>query len=335
MKYAIALVTAIFTILIMNFIDSRSAEERVGAATPPPTSTPLVEQRQPITADNAADLTLQRLFDNGTNRTTAFDVSEDIAIAQRNIVQISPLHDLLQLPDTYATLEDYTIMALRLMPSDDVRLAVDGDGVMYVGTAQQLRPLAAHDTEVTTASFNHNGSLLATGDVEGRVVIWDVATATLLTEIVASVQVPITALAFDADGTMLATGSTNHEVRLWRVEDGSMVTTLGNPTEAVVDLAFSPDGQTLAAASDAIWVWDIPSGDVVWQLPFRVQSVAFSPNGTVLATGGATMRLWDTTSGQLLIELDRAVTDIVFSSDGTAILTADEMGLVFHWGIDA
>ncbi len=80
------------------------------------------------------------------------------------------------------------------------------------------------------------------------------------------------------------------------------------PIRAVLAVAFSPDGRTLATGSfdGTSRPWDVATrrlaggalaGDVG-----LVNSVAFSPDGAILATGGqdGTVRLWDVANHQLI-----------------------------------
>jgi WD40 repeat protein len=66
----------------------------------------------------------------------------------------------------------------------------------------------------------------------------------------------------------------------------------------VWDVAFSPDGRTLASSADdgAVKLWNVASLQEATTLHGHrgpVSAIAFSPDGKHLASGGWAVRLWN------------------------------------------
>lgn len=141
-------------------------------------------------------------------------------------------------------------------------------------------------------------------------------------------------LAFAPDSSALVTADPDGPRTLLFFDPtlGTTVDPAPGHTSPVVALAVSPDGATVACATDlggdpALAVWDVDTGRSRWaQSHPRLSDVRFSPDGTVLAGAargvGYPVRLWDARTGRLTGKLDAdgdAVRSLVFCRDGRLV----------------
>src|SRR5262249_39889275 len=124
--------------------------------------------------------------------------------------------------------------------------------------------------------------------------------------------------------------------------NGVTLITLSSPS-AVRALAFSPDGQRLAAATDGglTQIWSTPPAAGEAQARgLATPSGPTQPGGDVgLSTDGkwvatasrdGTAKLWDASTGQLLLTLagsGRGLNGLAFSPDGARLITSGDDGL--------
>ena len=115
--------------------------------------------------------------------------------------------------------------------------------------------------------------------------------------------------------------------------------TFGN----ALSVAFSPDGQLLAAGTDTgeIWIWQVPERKPLLILQEHtdwVRTVTFSPDGSMLASCGddQTVRLWDVNTGQCLRTLQGHtdwVRSVAFSPDGCIVASGSQDQSVRLWQV--
>lgn len=146
---------------------------------------------------------------------------------------------------------------------------------------------------------------------------------------------PVRALAFSPDGAVLAAGG-YHELLLFDPQSGSLTRRVGNLDQQTYAVAFSSNGQILAAASGAPgksgeYKMFVPqTGESLRSLallPDVALAIDFNADGSRLAAGGAdnTLRVFDTGTGreELAVEAHTDwLLDVVFSPDGSKVICA-------------
>ena len=89
-----------------------------------------------------------------------------------------------------------------------------------------MRELRGHKGSVLSAEFSPDGTILASGDSRGRVMLFDVASGRRIAELKAHKE-RCFGLAFSRDGMYLATVSWDRLVKIWDVETRQLITSLG------------------------------------------------------------------------------------------------------------
>ena len=184
-------------------------------------------------------------------------------------------------------------------------IAFSPDGSVFITTVKNavqlwdvttwhiMEILAAHSGEIHSVTFSHDGQILATGDYNGTIKLWDIATR-----------------------------------RNIRTIDGHKHPDFDRDYNLVSSLEFSPDDKILASASwdNTVKLWNVDTGDEIATLNHvgSVYTVAFSPDGTMVVSGGSggpqrreTLKVWDAGTGSNIATFDgETVKSIDFSSNG-------------------
>jgi WD40 repeat protein len=219
-------------------------------------------------------------------------------------------------------------------------------------------------SSVVSVSFNPDGSLLATGDVEGKICLWRVVDGKQILTLKGHTGW-IWAVTFSPDGKTLASCSHDSLIRLWDVQtidfkrsntanlaeasdashlSGTCLKTLRGHLNRVWTIAFSPDGQLLASGSDdqTIRLWNAHDGTCLTVLQGHtggVTSVSFSPNGQLLASASdnSSIRLWSIDHGTCLRTLHghtRWVWAVAFSPDGQTLASGSDDRTIRLWEVE-
>ena len=197
-------------------------------------------------------------------------------------------------------------------------------------------------------AYSPDGRWLASAGDDRTIKLWDTTTGQAIHTLVANQYV--LALAFHPGGARLASAGGDPKggvrtVTLWDVATGQAIRTFQQGhTEAIVQLAYSPDGKTLASTSrdGTVKLWDSDAGSLIRTLTDhhdggRARSPSAVDGKTLFSAGGnePTIRIWDVATGQIAVHLKDTSGILALSADGKTLATGSTDGTIKLWNIAA
>ena len=201
------------------------------------------------------------------------------------------------------------------------------------------------DEGIFAVGMTPDGHLVATGDQNSMVRLWDARTGVKTADLTGH-EGDIVCLDIDRDGQRLATIGFDG-IRIWRLPSGELERLLPTKRGTTSWIKFAPDGLTLASGGSAadvpIQIWDVVTGHELPQLPANstgARCAAFSPDGRRLvagymnSVGTGEICFWDIPRRQLLTRSNAhrgEVRKLEFINDGQGIISADTSGQIVVW----
>lgn len=196
--------------------------------------------------------------------------------------------------------EDFDTVLAADISADLSRVAMGGPGrrvrIYDTRSSQLIANIKKHTDWVTSLAFSPDGVLLASGDRNGGLYVWEAGTGNEFYNLRGHEKM-IGSLAWRGDSNLLAAGSEDGTATWWEMAGGSQVKKITSHG-GVLALGFAPDGRMISGGRDGhARIWD---------------------------GNGAAQRDWVPSGGS-------AVLKAVFSDDGKRVLTGSWNGEVKSW----
>jgi WD40 repeat protein len=202
---------------------------------------------------------------------------------------------------------------------------------LYLGNQEVFKErtqavLEGHENWVYCVAWAPDGKKFASGGIDKKVILWDVATG--VGKPLEGHKGVVSSVAFSRDGQTLASGSWDGRVILWDVKGESRYTLEDKDMRIVRSVAFTPDRRGIASGSadGNVRLWDVATRSLQQSLQADgiVNCVAYSPDGKTLAAGTGDryqnprgkIVLWDPETRKFSSDHSGAVTALAFSPDG-------------------
>ncbi len=182
------------------------------------------------------------------------------------------------------------------------------------------------EISIYSLAASPDGRRLAWGGTDGLFKVWDLEKQDYAWRNITTTGANVTAMSYSPDGKIIVTGDSSGALDFWDSQTGQKVRSLQSNVSSISDLAYSPDGATLAYSGAAqgtepnIYTRNLATGGLQ---EFRIRqgevaeasAIAWSPDGKLLASGGPdrVVHIWDTSTGLEIETLKNVVIDNAFT----------------------
>ena len=164
-------------------------------------------------------------------------------------------------------------------------------GIWDVKTGE-LKNTILNSGLVTAMAFSDCNKFLASIDVRGKILLWDLESKKILNQ-----WQGFRAVTISPNAKLIAADRPN-EIKVWNFQTGNEDFIFKSDFNYLQTLVFSSDSKVLAsvdAAKETIMLWDLATGKILSTLlSSNVYSIAISPNSEFIASANFdnTVRVW-------------------------------------------
>ena len=229
-------------------------------------------------------------------------------------------------------------------------VSASDDGTLRVWqTTVDNGGLIKTQASVMTLAFSPEDRLLAAGDEDGWLTVWDTASRKIGARIRtrSGAERAVTQVRFTPDGKSVVTAGADGSVAVWSLKPAERTLSIVVGPQYIAGMDLSADGNLVATGNGAglVQLWDtrtgLQVGDPIQAHQGRVDNVVFSPGGALMASTGsddATIRLWDVATHEQVgadMKADRgsAAWGVAFSPDGETLATTGSDFSLRLWSV--
>ncbi|MCI0714307.1 MAG: protein kinase [Chloroflexi bacterium] len=252
------------------------------------------------------------------------------------------------------TLEGHTarVNDVAFLPSGLQLVSVSDDqtAILWdVETGEIVRVYQGHTDDVLAVATD--GQVIVTGSRDETIIVWEIFTGRPIHTLQGTHTARITTV--DLYSSLVVSGGADNQIVVWSCNTGDLLQVLDAHQDAIVDVAFSPDGQRMmsVSADNRIILWNVNGWQTVYARVLTTTqptSLSISPDGTQVIIGDGTpfagddaenvIVLWDLEQGSEIRRFfghDFQVTDVAFANDGESMVSASASGVLRLWQVDA